>query len=73
MSAEDDRLGPAEAEAARLLVGLRAAEPAVGDDLVASVHRSVRWQRGARHALLSAGAVLGSVAGGLGFLARRRP
>jgi hypothetical protein len=72
VSATEDPLTPAEAEAARLLGGLREAQPEAGADLVASVARSARWQRSVRHALVSAGTVLGSIAGGLGVLARRR-
>ena len=68
----DDPLTPAEAEAARLLAGLRQTQPEVGVDLVASVGRQVRWQRQVRHALVAVGGLAGGIAGGLGALARRR-
>jgi hypothetical protein len=69
MSTEDP-LTPAEARAAALLADLRDDVPA-GDTLVGSVTRKVHWQRPARRVLVSFGNAVGSIAGGLLFLARR--
>ena len=69
MSAEDP-LTPAEARAAHLLADLREDMPQA-EALVGSVTRHVRWQRPARRVLVSLGNAVGSIAGGLLFLARR--
>jgi hypothetical protein len=68
----DDPLSPAEACVAGLLADLREDAPPAGD-VVASVTRTVRWQRPLRHAFVSVGNAAGSIAGGLLFLVRRRP
>jgi hypothetical protein len=67
---DEDRQTPAEARLAGYLDGLRAGEPAQGDGFAASLVRTARWQRAARHPLRLAGALLGAFGDGLGLLAR---
>lgn len=69
----DETLTPAETRAARLLSDLRSAEPPQRGDLAAAVVHDARWQRQVRHLLVSIGTTANGIAGGLGFLVRRRP
>ena len=73
VAVNQESLTPAEARAARLLADLRGAEPPQRRDLAATVAHDARWQRQVRHVLVSIGAAANGIAGGLTFLARRRP
>jgi hypothetical protein len=65
-----DRLTPAEERVRTLLEPLREAQAPHGNELVARVGQTARWQRPVRRALLAVGHAAAAFGGGLGTVAR---
>jgi hypothetical protein len=68
----DERLTAAQQRARTLLAPLREQRAPHGDELVARLRRTARWQRPVRRAVLAVGHAAAALGEGLAFLGRRR-
>jgi hypothetical protein len=65
-----ERLTPAERRVRALLERLRETQAPHGQELVARVGRTARWQRPVRRVLVAVGHAAAALGGGIGALAR---
>lgn len=68
----DEPLTPAEQRVRALIEPLREQHAPHGDEIVAVVGRTTRWQRPVRRALLAVGQAAAAFGGGLASIGRRR-
>jgi hypothetical protein len=66
----DEPLTPAEQRVRSLIEPLREQQAPAGDELVAVVGRTARWQRPVRRALVAVGHAAAALGGGIGSLTR---